>query len=139
MKNLKKLTHQGIRETEDNAILTMKKCFIDEFIDKFSYEVGDEVLTGPKRTGYFIGKALLNRILNEEENAAGIIFSFGLSKPLAEGGEFLLTVEVASGIDRDDNPNIINDCDKYSTGGDGSDGPDDTIPAIKPTPPPKGG
>ena len=137
MKNLKKLSHQGIREVEDKAINTMKIRFKEEFIDKFPIKDGDDQnskgRTGLKTTGYFIGKALLNRILTEnDDEAAGIIFSFGLSESLANGGELVLTLELASGIDRDDNPNIINDSDKYSTGGDGNDGPDDTIPAIKP-------
>jgi hypothetical protein len=138
MENKKKLSHQGIRETTLASARVLKERFKTDFIDNSISMAGSVDGSVPKlvTTGYFIGKALLNRILTENEDAAGIIFSFGLNKRVAEGGQLQLVLELASGVEMDNVPNYIAEREIYATGEPGNGGPDGVIPAIKPTPPP---
>jgi hypothetical protein len=75
-------------------------------------------------------------MLLENEEAAGILISFGMNKPAEKGGQLHLIIEPASGIEADDEPNIISYLDKYATTAEiGDGGPDGVLPLIKPKPP----
>ncbi len=132
MKNCDKLSHQGLIELDtepgSDTVTEMKLIFYDEFIRGGG---------GLVNTGYFIGKVLLNRILADNDDAAGILISFGMNKTKDTGGQLQLIIEPASGIEKDDQPNIINEREKYGTSEIGDPPPDGLIPAIKPTPPPR--
>lgn len=130
-----KLSHQGIRESVPVSVNSMKRTFKEEFIDKLPGSEDSSTQSGLTISGYFIGRVLLERILAQDTNATGIVFSFGLNKTIADGGELQLIAELASGDKTIEKPTIIQGAKKYATGAPGEDGPGDGgIPAIKPTP-----
>jgi hypothetical protein len=121
-----RLSNQGLKAVEADLVEDLKLFFKDEILST----------TTLTRKGYFIGKTLLGKMLLENEEAAGIMISFGLSQTLAEGGQLQLIIEPASGIEADDEPNIISYLQKYATTKSlGTGGPDGSLPMIKPKPP----
>jgi hypothetical protein len=128
MKIKHKLSHQGLVEVDENTAEQLKTIFEEEVIFK----------NGLSTKGYFIGKVLLGKMLLENEEAAGILISFGMNKAIEKGGQIHLIVEPASGIEKDDVPNVISYLDKFATTAEiGDGGPDGGLVSIKPTPPPK--
>jgi hypothetical protein len=128
MNNENRLSRVGLVEVKAEVVKDLKANFNQEILDK-----NENLIT----KGYFIGKVLLNRILSENEEAAGILISFGMNDTIEDGGQIQLIVEAASGIEADDEPNIIGYLDKYATvKKTGPSGPaDGGLPMIKPTPP----
>lgn len=126
MKIKHRLSHQGLVKVDEDTAEQLKTIFEEEVISK----------NGLVTKGYFIGKTLLGKMLLENEEAAGILISFGMNKPAEKGGQLHLIIEPASGIEADDEPNIISYLDKYATTAEiGDGGPDGAIPMIKPKPP----
>jgi hypothetical protein len=127
MKIKNKLSHQGLVEVDEKTADDLKIIFEEEVIIKH----------GLSTKGYFIGKTLLGKMLLENEEAAGILISFGMNKTIEQGGQIHLVVEPASGIEKDDVPNVISYLDKFATVAEiGPSGPaDGGLPMIKPTPP----
>ena len=126
MKNKERLSHQGLVKVDEKNAEDLKTNFKLDAAAKL----------GLKRKGYFIGKALLGKMLIENEEAAGILISFGMNKASEKGGNLHLIIEPASGIEADDVPNIIGYLDKYATVKEiGDDDPDSLLPQIKPNPP----
>lgn len=126
MKNTHRLSQQGLKKVDAKTALQLKTIFKEEITDP------NFLVTH----GYFIGKTLLMKMLLENEDAAGIIVSFGMNKALKKSGQLQLVIELASGTSKDDEPEIMNKLPKYATtatGGDG--GPDGVLPMIKPKPP----
>jgi hypothetical protein len=126
MKNTHRLSQQGLKKVDAKTALELKAIFKQEIIDP-NYLVTH---------GYFIGKTLLMKMLLENEDAAGIVISFGMNKSIKNDGQLQLVIEPASGISKDDEPEIMNKLPKYATtatAGDG--GPDGVLPMIKPKPP----
>lgn len=120
MQNRDKISHQGIQEFEPEDIIFLKTMFSQEFLDR------QHLVTN----GYFIGKALLKRILSDNDDAEGVVISFGLNAPLSTNGQLQLIIEPANGNELAD---VIDDREKYATSGPGFPGPDSVMPAIKPT------
>jgi hypothetical protein len=127
MNNENRLSRVGLVEVKAEIVKDLKANFKQEILDK-----NENLITN----GYFIGKVLLNRILSENEEAAGIMISFGMNDTIEDGGQIQLIVEAASGIEADDEPNIIGYLDKYATVKKmGPPGPDGLMPLVKPKPP----
>lgn len=126
MNNESRLSRIGLVEVKAGVVEDLKANFKQEILDK-----NENLIT----EGYFIGKVLLNRILSENEEAAGIMISFGMNETIENGGQIHLIVEAASGIEADDEPNIIGYLDKYATAKNGGPGPDGGLAFIKPKPP----
>lgn len=126
MKNTDKLSQQGLRKVDAKTALQLKATFKTEITDK------NNLVTH----GYFIGKTLLRRMLLENQEAAGIVISFGMNKPINKEGQIHLIIEAASGITKHDEPEINDKLPKYATASSGGDGgPDGATPFIKPKPP----
>jgi hypothetical protein len=127
MKNTHRLSQQGLKKVDAKTALELKATFKQEITDP-NYLVTH---------GYFIGKTLLMKMLLENEDAAGIVVSFGMNKAIKKDGQLQLVIEFASGISKDDEPLIMNKLPKYATTASGGDGgPDDgALPMIKPKPP----
>ncbi len=126
MKNTHRLSQQGLKKVDAKTALQLKTIFKEEITDPNSLVT----------QGYFIGKTLLVKMLLENEDAAGIVVSFGMNKAIKKSGQLQLVIEFASGISKDDEPQIMNKLPKYATtatAGDG--GPDGVLPMIKPKPP----
>ncbi|WP_149240163.1 hypothetical protein [Dyadobacter sp. 32] len=111
-----------IELTEDNVV-DLKGLFDEEFVEK---GIGS-------RTGYFVGRGLIEKILAENENAEGILISFGLNREIDRDGEIQLIFEPSNSNEAD---GVILGKPKYGTGVPGIEGPSGTLPAIKPTPKP---
>ncbi len=122
-KNKKRLSRQGLQKADENTVNGVKKRFRDEMITKNGY----------KTQGYFIGKTILGKILLENEDAAGIMISFGMDETKAKNGELILVIEPATGIKDTDVPKIMSNVIKYAT--TERIGPDGLTPLIKPNPP----
>lgn len=126
MKNTEKLSQHGLRKVDAKTALQLKATFKNEITDPNSLVTN----------GYFIGKTLLRRILLESQEAAGIVISFGMNKPINKDGQIHLIIEAASGNSKHDDPEINNKLPKYATtSSGGDDGPDGALPFIKPKPP----
>ena len=122
MKSTHRLSRQGILKVDAITAEQLKAIF------------SDQVSLKPK--GYFIGKTLLAKMLFENEDAAGIVISFGMNKAIANGGKLQLVFESASGVTKDDEPVIMKSLQKYATTAEiGDGGPDGGLPSIKPHPP----
>ncbi len=127
MSNKNRLSHQGLKKVDSQTVEGLKEIFKAEIM---------EPNKGLYAEGYFIGKTLLGKMLLENEDAAGIIISFGMQKKIAKGGQIHLIIEPAAGEVKEDDPKVISKLPKYATAieiGDG--GPDGIIPFIKPKPP----
>lgn len=125
MKNEDKLRSQGLR-VADAAVVNELKTNYKKVATNF----------GIRPEGYFIGKSLLNKILKENKDGAGILISFGFNLPNVQKGKLQLIIEHTSGVSKVDDPKIIEKLTKYATtdtagGGD----PDGLTPMIKPKPP----
>jgi hypothetical protein len=125
MEDNERLSQQGLREVTESKAKELKQFFASEISSKYGLN--------PK--GYFIGKTLLGKMLIENEDAAGIVISFGLDDAIGKGGKIQLVVEPASGKKKKDTAKIMSKLKKYSTLDTG--GPDGGLVSIKPTPPPK--
>ena len=123
MKNEERLSNQGLVEVDASTAKELKKNFAKEISSKYNIN--------PK--GYFIGKTMLAKMLIENEDAAGIVISFGLDDAIEKGGKLQLVIEPASGKKATDVPRIIGGLPKFSTIDDG--GTDGGLPSIKPKPP----
>ncbi len=123
MKKEEKLSNQGLREVSADFAKQLKKDYVSEVASRYNL--------APK--GYFIGKNLLFKMLLENEEAAGIVISFGLNDAVEKGGKIQLVIEPASGKKSTDDPKIIKGLTKFATIDDG--GPEDAVPMIKPKPP----
>jgi hypothetical protein len=129
MNNENRLSHIGLVEINAEVVKDLKSNFKQDILVK-----NDGLVT----KGYFIGKALLNSILSDNEESAGILISFGMNDTIEEGGQLQLIIEYASGIEADDEPNIIGYLRKYATAkkiGPPDPDPDGGLPMIKPKPP----
>lgn len=127
MTSKNRLSHQGLKKVDAQTAEALKNLFKTEVIDNNA---------GLYINGYFIGKTLLGKILLENEDAAGIVISFGLNKKIAKGGQIQLIVEPAIGHSKDDDPKIVASLRKYATTSEiGDPGPDEFLPLIKPKPP----
>lgn len=126
MNNKHRLSQQGLIKVDANTAQQLKDIFANEVLLK------DGLVTH----GYFIGKTLLSKILLENEDAAGILISFGMNKSIEKGGQLQLIIEPASGKMKEDDPKIMGKSGKYATTAEiGDGGPDGGLPAIKPKPP----
>jgi hypothetical protein len=123
MKKEEKLSNSGLKEISADFAKQLKKDYVSEVSSRYNL--------APK--GYFIGKTLLLKMLVENEDAAGIVISFGLNDAIEKGGKIQLVIEPASGKKATDLPKIINGPTKFATIDD--DGPDNLLPIIKPHPP----
>jgi hypothetical protein len=125
MKIEDKLSNQGLRVVDASVVNELKSNY-------------KKVATnfGLRPEGYFIGKSLLNKILKENKDAAGIVISFGFNLPIEKKGKLHLIIEQASGISKVDDPKIIDKLPKYATSATAGGGdPDGATPFIKPKPP----
>jgi hypothetical protein len=126
MKVTHRLTRQGLKKVDAKTAERLKAVFQEEIVNK------NQLVTN----GYFIGKTLLAKMLLENEDAAGVLISFGMNKPVAKGGQIHLVFEPAQGISKDDEPIIMKKFEKLATTTQiGDSGPDDVLPMIKPKPP----
>ena len=125
MKIEDRLTKQGLREVKAPVVKELKANY-------------KKVATnfGLRPEGYFIGKSLLNKILKENKDGAGILISFGFNLPNVQKGKLQLIIEQAAGVSKVDDPEIIEALPKYATTKTAGTGDTDgLLPAIKPKPP----
>ena len=120
MKIKEKMSRTGLVPVDPEIAKKLKNRFKAEAIN---YNLAPE--------GFFIGKTLLGKILLENEEAAGILISFGLNDLLEKSGRLQLIIEPAQSATK-----IINSLDKFATTNkDGVPDPDGGLPSIKPKPP----
>lgn len=107
-------------QVDSNTAKGLKEIFKRRFIAE----------EGVTNTGYFISRELLEGILAQGGPSDGLVISFGLNKPVNEGGDFQLVFETARGNEEGE---IVEQVQKYATSIIGVPGPDPVIPLIKPT------